>query len=82
MSDFTTRDGCFEAFLEQKKRAEKAERELIEARKPRRIALIGGVGSVIANALQDASRTAPEPVERKSVPNMILDEIPEAASNG
>ena len=35
--------------------------ELAEARKPRKIALIGGVGSVLANALQNASRTAPEP---------------------
>ena len=38
--------------------------ELAEAKKPRKIALIGGVGSVIANALQDASRTAHEPVEQ------------------
>ena len=28
MSDFTTRDGCFEAFLEQKKRADAAEAQL------------------------------------------------------
>ena len=28
MSDFTTRDGCFAAFLEQKKRADAAEAQL------------------------------------------------------
>lgn len=32
MSDFTTRDGCFEAFLEQKKRADAAEAQLDQLR--------------------------------------------------
>jgi hypothetical protein len=51
--------------------------ELAEARKPRRIALIGGVGSVIANALQDASRTAPEPVKTGGCAPPVLASTPE-----
>ena len=58
---------------------ERLKQQLEEAREPRRIALLDSAGSVLANALQIASRTAPVPVETGGCAPPVYAEQPRGA---